>query len=223
MVKHLGRLKMVTKRKESDCNYKFCSDTIPGNNGRILPGENVFLLTKMGQIGTRTTIFGKYYHKVCFAAWAMYTIDQMPTSKDGRIGMQDLHPEGKKARQRLVRQKAQLLRNLRTISPDKLKKTTDRIQELDREIAGTGYPVLQYQGRRSDSKAAYNRFWEEVKDRYQHPLRVPRTKSEEAARLGMGEQFTKDMKEWNDERNRATIERQGKDFETAREDKEVEY
>ncbi len=222
MVVHLGRLKIVTKRKECACTYKFCSDTHPDNYGRILPGEKVFLLTKMGMIGTRTTIFGKYYHMNCFIAWAMYTYEKTPVSKDGRIGMQDLSPEGKQARQRLVRQKAQLLRDLRTVTSEKLGKITDRIAELDKQITATGYPQLQYRGRKSDSKTEYSKFWQEVKDRYQHPLRVPRDRSEDAARMGMGEQFTKDMREWHDERTKATIERQGKDYETSQEDRELE-
>lgn len=222
MVVHLGRLKIVTKRRECACTYKYCSDVVPDNYGRILPGEKVFLLTKMGKIGERTTIFGKYFHMTCFVAWAMWIHKRTPTSKDGRIGMENISPEDKQVRQRLVRQRAQLLRDLRTANTETLGKMTDHIADLDKQIIDTGYPILQYRGRKSDSKTEYDRFWQEVKDRYQHPLRVPGTESEKAARMGMGARFSKDMSEWNDERNRETIERQGKDYEANQEDRELE-
>jgi hypothetical protein len=220
MPRHLGRLKIVTKRKEGTCNYALCE---VNKDRKVLPGEKVFILTKQGMIGTRTTIFYKQYHETCFVAWAMWTFNKTPLSKDGRIGMKDLPSKDKQERQRLVRNKAQLLRDLRTTSGDKLLKLTDRIHELDKKIGKTGYPVLQYRGRKSESKLAYDKFWQEVKDHYQHPLRVPKAKSEEAERLGMGEQFSKDMKEWFLERQQATIERQGKDYEAGKEDGEVEY
>lgn len=220
MVVHLGRLKIVTKRKEVACTYKFCSDVVEGNNGRILPGEKVFLLTKMGQIGTRTTIFGKYFHMTCFVAWAMWRYEQTPVSKDGRIGMQDISPEDKQTRQRLVRNRAQLLRNLRTVSAENLGGLTERIAELDKQITATGHPILQYRGRKSRTKAIYEKFVQDVKRHYQHPLRVSKDMYAEAEKIGMLEPFRKDMDTWLDECNARTIERQGKDFETSQEDKE---
>lgn len=222
MVRHLGRLKIVTKRKEGTCNYRFCSDTMPDNNGKTLPGEKVFLLTKQGLVGTRTTIFYKQYHMTCFVAWAMWAFEQTPISKDGRIGMTDIPPEDKQARQRLVRRKAQLLRDLRTISPEKLEKTVDRIAELDREIGKTGYPVLQYRGRRSRSKINYARFLNEVKAHYEDPRRVPRSMYEEARKIGLEEQFAKDMDTWLEEKQQEAIARQGQDYEANQEDKEDE-
>lgn len=222
MVVHLGRLKIVTKRKEVACTYKFCSDVVEGNNGRILPGEKVFLLTKMGQIGTRTTIFGKYFHMTCFVAWAMWRYEQTPMSKDGRIGMQDISTEDKQARQRLVRNRAQLLRNLRTVSGERLTRTVDRIAELDKEITATGHPILQYRGRKSKTKMTYERFVQDVKEHYKHPLRVGRDMYAEAEKIGMLEHFKKDMDTWLDECNARVIERQGEDFEASQEDKEEE-
>lgn len=223
MARHLGRLKVVTKYKEGNCNYKYCTanEDKPGKIGRVLPGEKVFVLTRMGKVGTRTTIFYKNYHKECFLPWAIWTFDQIPIERRGRKVM-DLSPEDKKERDRLISTRARLLRNLRTVDAESVSKVAERIADLDRQITGTGYPILQYQGRKSDSKTEYDRFWQEVKDHYKHPLRVPGTESEEAARMGMGAQFSKDMSEWNDERNRETIERQGKDYEANQEDREVE-
>lgn len=222
MVRHLGRLKIVTKRKEGTCNYKFCSDVMPDNNGKTLPGEKVFLLTKQGLIGARTAIFYKQYHMTCFVAWAMWTFGQTPISKDGRIGMGDISPEDKQVRQRLVRRKAQLLRDLRTVSPDKLGDVVDRVAELDKQIIATGYPVLQYRGRRSKSKINYERFVQEVKDFYKAPQRVHHDMYEAARKIGMEDQFKKDMDEWLEEKQKVAIERQGEDFEAGEEDKEVE-
>jgi len=197
---------------------------MPDNNGKTLPGEKVFLLTKQGLIGARTAIFYKQYHMTCFVAWAMWTFEQTPMSKDGRIGMTDLSPEDKQARQRLVRRKAQLLRDLRTISPDRLSKVVDSIADVDKEIAKTGYPILEYRGRRSKSKVNYERFLQKVKDFYQHPRRVGRDMFEEAKKIGKEVQFEDDMKEWVKEKDAETIARtqQGQDFEAGEEDKEEE-
>lgn len=218
MVAHLGRLKVVTRRKDGTCNYKYCDR----QDSKVSPGEKVFIVTKMGRIGIRTVIFYKTYHRECFGPWAIWTLDQVAISRDGRKGMA-LDHEKKIARQKLITTRARLLRNLRTTTGERLSGITDRIADLDKQITATGYPILQYRGRKSDSKTAYSKFWQEVKDHYQHPLRVPHTKSEEAARMGMSEQFTKDMREWSDERTKATIERQGKDYEARKEDGEVEY
>lgn len=224
MVVHLGRLKIVTKRKEGSCNYKFCSDVFPKNNGRVLPGEKVFILTRQGQIGTRTVIFYKNYHVECFVGWAVWIHKQTPISKDGRIGMKDISPEDKQTRQRLVRNKAQLLRNLRTVTGERLNRTVDHIAELDKQITATGHPILQYRGRKSRTKVNYERFLHEVKTfpLYGHPRRVGQDMYNEAEKIGMLEQFRKDMDEWEDELRRKTIERQGEDFETSQEDREIE-
>lgn len=224
MPKHLGRLKIVTKYKEGACNYKHCivhEDDNPGKTGRVLPGEKVFILTRMGKIGTRTTIFYKNYHEDCFVAWAMWTFGQTPVERRGRKVM-DLSPEAKKERERLVATKARMLRKLRTATKETLGKITDRIHVLDEQIAATGHPVLQYRGRKSKTKMTYERFLQDVKKHYQAPERVGKDMRDEAEKIGMLEQFNKDMDTWFYEKQRATIERQGKDFETSQEDREIE-
>lgn len=221
MVRHLGRLKIVTKHKEGACNYKFCSDVFPANNGRVLPGEKVFILTRMGNIGSKTTIFYKNYHPECFVLWAKWTFEQTPTEPSGRKVMK-LSPEEKAARARLVSTKARVLRQLRTVSSERLTRLVDRIAYLDEQIAKTGYPVIPYRGRSGGLQARYDKFLREVKEHYKHPLRVGGDMYAEAEKIGMLERFRKDVDTWLDECNAMVIERQGQDFETSQEDREIE-
>jgi hypothetical protein len=221
MVKHLGRLKIVTKYKEGACNYKYCTvhESEPGKVGRVLPGEKAFLLTRMGKIGTRTTIFYKTYHMKCFTEWAMWVFEQTPFERRGRKVM-DLSPEDKQARGKLITTRARILRNLRTANAENIGRLIERIAEIDKQIIATGYPVLQFRGRRSKTKMTYDRFVQDVKNHYKHPLRVSKDMYTEAEKIGMLEQFRKDMEAWLDERNAETVARQGEDFEASQEDKE---
>lgn len=217
MVAHLGRLKVVTRRKDGTCNYKYCDR----QDKKVSPGEKVFIITKMGKIGTRMTIFYKTYHRECFGPWAIWTLDQVAISKDGRKEMA-LSPEDKLTRQKLVTTRARLLRNLRTVTGERLAGITDHIAELDKQITATGYPILQYRGRKSTTKVKYDRFLQEVKKFYQAPERVGQDMRDEAAKIGMLDQFRKDMDAWYYEKQQATIAKQGEDYEARQEDRETE-
>ena len=88
----------------------------------------------MGSIGGRPTIFYKSYHPECFGHWALWMVEQTPTSKDGRRRM-DIDPKLKEERAKLVRERARVLRAIRHATPDNLESKVERIGELDKLIA----------------------------------------------------------------------------------------
>ncbi len=202
MVVHLGRLKIVTRRKEGECRYKHCD-----KDHKLVPGEKVLILTKLGKIGTRTTVFYKAYHPDCFGLWAMWMIDQTPISKDGRKAM-TLEPDAAKVRAKLVRERARILRSLRTIETgERLDKKIRRITEVDRLIGETGYPVIHYKGRRSIPMIEFEKFLVEVKERFESERRVPKSIWEKVRELGMESEFASEMAKWRKEETQQITKR----------------
>ena len=130
MVVHLGRLKIVTRRKEGKCRYKHCP-----YDHKLEPGKKVLILTKLGKIEGRTTIFYKAYHPDCFGLWALWMIDNTPISKDGRKSM-ELKTDIAKVRAKLVRERARILRAIRTIElGEKLDKKKIDVMRLSFALA----------------------------------------------------------------------------------------
>ncbi len=194
MVKHLGRLKIVTRRKEGQCRYKFCP-----KDRKLLPGDKVFILTKLGKIGDRTTIFYKAYHPDCFTLWCLWMMEQTPASKDGRKTM-TLDSDVKVQRAKLVRERARILRAVRNIdSGDRLDRRIARLTEVDRLIGETGFPVLHYKGRKSSVDIEFKKFVDGVKSRYGSEMRVPKKVFNQAHDMGMEVQFKEAMDDWHDE------------------------
>jgi len=218
MVTRLGRLRVVTRRKEGKCNYPNCEQD------RVLqPQQQVVVLSIQGTINDKRVIFWKGYHPECFGPWLEWKVKQIPASKDGRKVM-TLSPETKTARAKLVRTRARLIRSLRNVqSSEKLDTLIIRISGLDGQIRDTGYPIIPYVGRRSGMDIVYEEFLGRVKERYKDPRRVTRQIREEFVKMGMEERFNQDMEAWYNEKTTATIEQQGSDYETEQEDKEDEH
>lgn len=215
MALHLGRLRVVTRRKEGKCIYKLCE-----KEHLISPGDQVVVRTKAGNINGQPTIFYTMFHPECFGPWLIYRCSQIPPSALGRKIM-DLSPEDKTTRALQIRTRARLLRSLRkTNSGDKLTVLVDRISGLDEEIKETGYPVLYYQGRRSVSVIVLEKFIADIKNRYPNPRSVPVDEWHEAEQLGIEMGFNKAMVEWSKETTAATIAKQKPDIESSEEDQE---
>lgn len=217
MVVHLGRLKLVIRRKKGKCVYKHC----PKGN-IVLPGDKVFLLTKMGSIPTRTkmVIFYKAFHRDCFLKWADWVWENQTPERDGRPSMK-LDSEVKTKRAKLVRERARLLRALRTATSKNLEPMVERIAEVDKLISATGYPVMRFKGRRSQSVVDFGKFVKEVKDRYLSEMRVPRSAWDQAASMGQSQEFREEMEKWRKE-SQENIQSQKEHYEDKQEDKEEE-
>ena len=218
---HLGRLKMVVRRKEGRCVYKHCK-----KGGRVMPREKVFLLTKMGTLPGRAhpVVFYKAFHQKCFALWSKFVWETQTPAKDGRQAM-NLSIENKDIRLKLVRERARVLRQIRqTTNPDKLTTKVGRIANIDREIEATGYPVLKYQGRRSMTTIKLEKFVQEVKDHYKNPISVGRDMYEIAEKNGYGKEFDDAMRKWDEEVRQKVYERTAAnpDYEASQEDIEEE-
>ncbi len=212
MVVHLGRLRVVTRRKEGRCRYKHCE-----KDNKLVPGDQTLVLTKMGNISGKPTIYYKAYHTECFSPWLLWTCEQIPASKDGRKRM-GLSEEDKTARLKLVRERARILRALRTVTADRLAGKVERISELDLLITNTGYPVIHYTGRRSSALVAFGKFVKSVRDKYKSERRVPASLFTRAKEMGMESEFRAAMDEWHkEETERASS---GKDYESQEEDEE---
>lgn len=194
MVVHLGRLKLVVRRIKGQCRYKNC----PHDN-IVLPGDKVFLLTKMGSLPNRPqAIFYKAFHKDCFLGWANWIWENQTPERDGRPAM-DLKPEDKQRRAKLVRERARITRSLRRATADNLESKVERIAELDTLIAATGFPVIRYAGRRSKVVVDFGKFLKEVKDKYGSEMRVPKSVWTEAEEMGMVIRFEMEMNKWRQE------------------------
>lgn len=217
MVVHLGRLKIVTRRKPGKCRYKHCP-----KDHKLVPGDRTFILTKLGKIGERTTIFYKAYHPDCFTLWSLWMIEQTPASRDGRKTMV-MEPDVAQARAKLVRERARILRVIRTIeSGDRLDRHITRLTEVDRLIGETGYPVLHYKGRRSKVSVEFGKFVEAVKSRYGSEMRVPKKVFTQAREMGKEAEFRKAMDNWHDEEI-ATIQARPGHMEDVMTDQEDEH
>lgn len=212
MVVHLGRLRLVVRRKEGTCKYKFCPQ-----DHTVRKGEKVFVVTKQGHIPGRTVIFYKAFHEDCFLLWATYMYKTQEPRSDGRPLM-DLPPEKKSERAKLVRTRSRLLRRLRTVKGDDLDRIVEHIATVDQQIKDTGYPVMVYAGRRSQVLVTFEKFVKSIKDRYKVERRVPASLFARAKEMGMEAEFREEMDKWHQEE----IERlqSGEDFESAEEDKE---
>lgn len=192
MVTHLGRLKIVTRRKEGDCRYKYCTK-------KLMPGQKVMILTKMGTIESRTTIYYKAFHPECFCLWVMWMIEQTPISKDGRRTM-ELDSDAKEARSKLVRERARILRAIRLErSGDVLTSRVERLGEVDRLIAETGYPVIQYTRRRGEPLIALEKVVKKVKSRWDSERKVPKSVWDAVREMGMEPEFKEAMDNWHKE------------------------
>ena len=192
MVTHLGRLRIVTRRKEGDCRYKYC-------DRKLVPGQKVIVLTKMGTIEGRNTVYYKAFHPDCFCMWVVWMIEQTPTSKDGRRNM-GLEPDAKKARAKLVRERARILRAIRYVeSGDKLTDKITRLTEVDLAISETGYPVIQYAGRRSQHLIDLEKLIKEVKNRWDSERKVPKRVWDRVREMGMEPEFKEAMDNWHKE------------------------
>ena len=210
MAVHLGRLKIVTRRKDGTCRYKKC----PNTNNRIKSGEKVLILTKMGSVEGKSTIFYKTFHPRCFGRWSLWMCEQTPTSRDGRKSM-DMDSELKEQRAKMVRERARILRSLRYSTTDNLESKVERISELDKDITATGYPIIQYKNRRSVPEIEFEKFLKEVKGKYQTEMRVPRKVYDQARDMGEVDRFTESMEQWRQERIKST---QRQHFEDKQED-----
>ena len=215
MVTHLGRLRVVTRRKEGRCRYKHCK-----KDNKLAPGDQVIVLTKLGVIGGKPTIYYKAYHPECFSPWLQWMVEQIPPSKDGRKTM-GLSEGDKSARLKLVRERARILRALRTVSSGEvLTSKVERITKLDKLISETGYPVMHYTGRRSKSLVDFEKFIREVKTRYKSEIRVPKSAWDEAIAMGMEAEFRMEMDKWHSKD--IAMSQSGQDYESSEEDKEDE-
>lgn len=208
MAVHLGRLKIVTRRKLGQCRYPLCP------KDRVLsPGEQTIVVTKritMG--GNPNAIAYKAFHPdPCFGAWATWTAAQIPESRSGRKIM-DISPEQKEERDHIVRTRARLLRRLREVkSPTKLDELVARIAGLDAELKEMGLPVIPYRGRRSAAEVDLGKLIKEAKEKHESPQRVPREMWKRAKALGMEQQFSDAMDQWY---NTITSEVSSKQYET---------
>lgn len=217
MVTRLGRLTVLTRKKDGKCTYPHCPQ-----DRKLVPGQQAVVLSIAGRIKDQRVIFWKLFHPECVGPWIMWKCEQIPASKNGRKAM-TLTPEAKEARQLLVRTRARLIRSLRKVQkPEKLDGLIGRILVLDKEIGETGYPAIPYKGRKSKMDTRYEIFLRQVKDRYGDPRRVPRSVRKEFVEMGMEERFNRDLNTWYEEKAAATIESQGSDYETEQEDKEEE-
>lgn len=217
MVVHLGRLKLVVRRKRGKCVYKHCP-----KSQTVMPGDKVFILTKMGSLPTRTgpVVFYKAFHRECFPKWADWVYENQTPQRDGRPTM-DLDPKVKEHRAKLVRERARILRSLRRATTDNLESKAERIGELDKLIAATGYPIVKYKGRRSRVIVDLDKFVKEVKAKYGSEMRVPRSIFDKAINMGVEGAFRLEMDKWRqDEHERARSST--KHYEDTLEDKEVE-
>lgn len=214
MVVHLGRLKVVTRRKDGKCRYKHCE-----KDHKLVPGDRTLVLTKMGVISGKPTIYYKAYHPECFGPWVLWMCEQVPASRDGRKTM-ELSNEDKLVRLKLVRERARILRALRTVTAEVLPAKVERITELDKLISKTGYPVMHYTGRKSKSSLDLESFIKEVKEKYGTARRVPVSMWERAKELGLESQFSTAMNEWYKEG--VSKSSSGQDYESQEEDKEEE-
>ncbi len=211
MVVHLGRLKLVTSRKEASCRYKHCK-----KDNKIAAGARKVLLTKLGNIKGKALVFGKYYHPECFGPWLLYMVETLPDySRDGRPPVV-LDAETKLERSKWVRERARLHRILRdNTDPRKLDRLVTKIGELNRQIEATGVPVGRYGGRRSKSEMEFVRWMQELKDKYGDPRRVTSKSAKEATEKGWEAEYWTAMEEWYQE----TIKREadsGKQLEQER-------
>ena len=215
MVVHLGRLRLVVRRKEGKCKYKYCTQ-----NNIVTKGEKVFLVTKQGHIPGRTVIFYKAFHKDCFVLWALYMHETMDPEGDGRPQM-GLSQEDKRARAKLVRTRSRLLRRIRTTTQgDKLDSLVSHIALVDLEIKETGYPVAHYQGRRSQTLVNFSKLIKELKVKYGSEVRVPKSAWDEAIAMGMEAEFRVEMDKWHSKD--IAMSQSGQDYESSEEDKEDE-
>ena len=216
MVVHLGRLRLVVRRKPGKCVYKHCpKDHI------VKKGEKVFVVTKQGNIPGRTVIFYKAFHKDCFGPWALYMFSTQSPERDGRPPI-DLSPEDKIERDKLVRTRSRLLRRLRTVTEgDTLNRIVEHIATVDQQIKDTGHPVIVYTGRRSSTLVAFEKFVKSVRARYKSERRVPKSLYDRAKELGMESEFRAEMDKWRQEEIERA--RSGEDFESQEEDKEEPY
>lgn len=213
MPHHLGRLKIVTRRKDGQCRYKHC----PVPDHALTPGEKTMVLTKMGNIPGKSVIFYKAYHPDCFGHWVLWMCEQTLISKSGRRKM-ELPDDAKEERAKLVRERARILRAIRyEVSGDELTRKVERITEVDRLINETGYPVLRYKGRRGGALVGFDKFIEGVKDKYGAEIRVPKSIWDEAKEMGMEPEFREAMDSWHQQDVEKT---QSTDAETAIEDSE---
>ena len=214
MVVHLGRLKMVVRRKKGKCVYKYCD-----KDNTVLPGDKVFLVTKMGGIPGRAgpVIFYKAFHRDCFGHWALFCWDTIELNSDGRPKM-DLPDKEFNDRTKLVRERSRILRGIRTIeSGDRLDKRIARLTEVDRLIGETGYPILHYKGRRSKSMIEFEKFIEEEKEQYGTEMRVPKKVFDQAKDTGMEAEFKSEMNKWRKEETQQVTSRP-KHYEDIQED-----
>ena len=194
MVVHLGRLRLVIRRKKGRCVYKYC----PKNN-ILRKGTKVFVVTKLGMISGRQTIFYKAFHRDCFGPWALYSWDTHDPNRDGRPSM-SISGEDRDRRALLVRTRARLLRRLREVTTGKeLDPLVVRIAEVDKDIEATGYPLLYHKGRRSKAEVEFDKFIGEVKDKYKSEMRVPKEVWDEAELMGFGTKFNEEMGKWRKE------------------------
>ena len=218
MVIRLGRLTVLTRRKEGKCTFPHCPQ-----DREVKPGQQAVVLSVAGRINDNRVIFWKLYHPECFGPWLLWKCEQVPASKNGRKVM-ELAPEAKEARQQLVRTRARLIRSLRVVkTPEKLDTLVIRISGLDGQIRDTGYPAIPFKGRRSRMDTRYEKFLSEVKERYKDPRRVPKRVRNEFTKMGMEERFNRDMNTWYDENVATAQEAQGSDWETEHTDEEDEH
>ena len=131
----------------------------------------------------------------------------------------DMDVELKENRAKLVRERARILRALRTVSSGEvLTSKVERITKLDKLISETGYPVMHYTGRRSKSLIDFEKFIREVKTRYKSEIRVPKSAWDEAIAMGMEAEFRVEM--WHSKD--IAMSQSGQDYESSEEDKEDE-
>lgn len=167
MVKHLGRIKVVVRRKSGECGYGACT-----HNREIVPGDKVFLLTKAGSLpGKPFVIFSKVYHRDCFGPYMLDRFDKLEMQDGGRPSM-TLDSVMHNKRKNWLHDRAKLIRQLKLIQdPDQLTRIIRKIDKINTNIENTGYPISGY-GRRSQNDILFGRFIHTMKKKWEAPTDI---------------------------------------------------
>ena len=170
MVKHLGRLKVVVRRKDGECGYPDCS-----KDRKIVPGDKVFLLTRGGSLPNRPfVIFQSIFHRDCFGPYVLYRFDKLEMVPTGRPPVIQLDPVIKNRRKNWLHERSKLIRSLKNIQQtDQLSRVIGQIDRINKKVEATGYPISGY-GRRSKNDVLFGKFIKLMKKRWAAPSDIKR-------------------------------------------------
>lgn len=170
MVKHLGRLKVVVRRKQGKCGYPNCI-----RNREIEPGDKVFLLTKGGSLPDKPfVIFQTVFHRDCFSPYILYRFDELKMKDGGRPSIIQLDKATKTKRKNWLHERSKLIRQLKNIQDsEQLSRLISKIEKISSNIENTGYSIGKY-GRRSKNDKDFNTFVKMMKERWSAPTDIKR-------------------------------------------------